>query len=87
MSIREAVVTSGRSRLRPILMTALTTIFGMVPLAVGSGVGAEMWNGLGITVASGLTVSTAVTLFLIPAIYSLTAERKEKRKMRKAQQL
>jgi len=42
---------------------------------------------LGITVASGLTVSTAVTLFLIPAIYSLTAERKEKRKMRKAQQL
>ncbi len=86
MSIREAVVTAGRSRLRPILMTALTTIFGMVPLAVGRGVGAEMWNGLGITVACGLTVSTAVTLFLIPAIYSLTAERREKRKMRKTEQ-
>ncbi|HOG25951.1 MAG TPA: efflux RND transporter permease subunit [Bacteroidales bacterium] len=86
MSIRESVVTAGRSRLRPILMTALTTIFGMVPLAVGRGVGAETWNGLGITVASGLTVSTAVTLFLIPAIYSLTSERKEKRKMRKTQQ-
>ncbi|MDD4919996.1 MAG: efflux RND transporter permease subunit [Bacteroidales bacterium] len=87
MSIREAVVTAGRSRLRPILMTALTTIFGMVPLAAGTGVGAETWNGLGITVACGLTVSTAVTLFLIPAIYSLTSERKEKSKMRKAQQL
>jgi HAE1 family hydrophobic/amphiphilic exporter-1 len=85
MSIMDAVVTSGRSRLRPILMTAFTTIFGMVPLAVGRGVGAEMWNGLGITVASGLTVSTFVTLFLIPAIYSLSAESGEKRKQRKAE--
>jgi hydrophobic/amphiphilic exporter-1 (mainly G- bacteria), HAE1 family len=83
MSIMDAVVTSGRSRLRPILMTALTTIFGMVPLAIGRGVGAEMWNGLGITVASGLTVSTFVTLFLVPAIYSLSAESGEKRKKRK----
>ncbi|HHV02608.1 MAG: efflux RND transporter permease subunit [Bacteroidales bacterium] len=85
MSIMDAVVTSGRSRLRPILMTALTTIFGMVPLAVGRGVGAEMWNGLGVTVASGLTVSTLVTLFLIPAIYSLTAERADKRKKNRAE--
>jgi len=85
MSIMEAVVTSGRSRLRPILMTAMTTIFGMLPLAVGRGVGAEMWNGLGITVASGLTISTLVTLFLIPAIYSLSAERADKRKQRKAE--
>ena len=57
MSVKEAVVAAGRSRLRPILMTALTTIFGMVPLAVGRGVGAEMWNALGVT-SSGLTVST-----------------------------
>jgi len=85
MSIMDAVVTSGRSRLRPILMTAFTTIFGMVPLAVGRGVGAEMWNGLGITVASGLTVSTFVTLFLVPAIYSLSAEIGEKRKKRKTE--
>jgi HAE1 family hydrophobic/amphiphilic exporter-1 len=85
MSVKEAVVAAGRSRLRPILMTALTTIFGMVPLAVGRGVGAEMWNALGVTVASGLTVSTFVTLFLIPAIYSLQAESVEKRKLRKAQ--
>ena len=85
MPIMEAVVTSGRSRLRPILMTAMTTIFGMLPLAVGRGVGAEMWNGLGITVASGLTISTLVTLFLIPAIYSLSAERADKRKQRKAE--
>lgn len=87
MSVMEAVVTSGRSRLRPILMTALTTILGMVPLAVGKGVGAEMWNSLGVTMASGLTVSTLVTLFLIPAIYSLMAERAEKRKRQRAERL
>lgn len=84
MSVASSVVHAGRSRLRPILMTALTTIFGMIPMAVGRGVGAEMWNGLGITVASGLTVSTLVTLFLIPVMYSLMADRKNKRKARRA---
>ncbi|MDD4256449.1 MAG: efflux RND transporter permease subunit [Bacteroidales bacterium] len=83
MGVAEAVVTAGRSRLRPILMTALTTIFGMVPLAVGRGVGAEMWNALGVTVACGLTVSTFVTLFLVPAMFSLSADRKEKRRTRR----
>jgi len=83
MGVAEAVVTAGRSRLRPILMTALTTIFGMVPLAVGRGVGAEMWNALGVTVACGLTVSTFVTLFLIPAMFSLSADRKERRRARR----
>jgi HAE1 family hydrophobic/amphiphilic exporter-1 len=64
-------------------MTALTTIFGMVPLAIGRGVGAEMWNALGVTVACGLTVSTFVTLFLIPAMFSLSADRKERRRARR----
>lgn len=87
MTVAEAVVTAGRSRLRPILMTALTTIFGMVPLAVGRGVGSEMWNGLGTTVASGLTVSTLVTLFLIPVMYSLMADRRLKREARRQKRL
>ncbi len=84
MSVTSSVVTAGRSRLRPILMTALTTICGMIPLAVGRGVGAEMWNGLGVTVACGLTVSTFVTLFLIPVMYSYMTERSLRRKERKA---
>lgn len=85
MSVTSSVVTAGRSRLRPILMTALTTICGMIPLAVGRGVGSEMWNGLGVTVACGLSVSTLVTLFLIPVMYSFMTERQLKRQERKAQ--
>ena len=60
---------SGRSRIRPILMTAFTTILGMVPMAVSSGEGAEMWQPLGIVVIGGLTVSTFLTLFLVPVLY------------------
>jgi hydrophobic/amphiphilic exporter-1 (mainly G- bacteria), HAE1 family len=74
MSVRDAVVTAGKSRLRPILMTTLTTVLGMIPLAVGKGEGAEMWNSLGMTVAWGLSVSTLVTLVLIPILYSLFAD-------------
>jgi HAE1 family hydrophobic/amphiphilic exporter-1 len=70
MSINEAVVTAGRSRLRPILMTTLTTVLGMIPLALGRGEGAEMWNSLGMTVAWGLTFSTLITLVLIPIMYA-----------------
>ena len=70
MGINEAVVTAGRSRLRPILMTTLTTVLGMIPLALGSGEGAEMWNALGMTVAWGLTFSTLITLVLIPILYA-----------------
>jgi HAE1 family hydrophobic/amphiphilic exporter-1 len=70
MSINEAVVAAGRSRLRPILMTTLTTVLGMIPLALGKGEGAEMWNSLGMTVAWGLTFSTLITLVLIPILYA-----------------
>lgn len=83
MSVNEAVITAGRSRLRPILMTTLTTVLGMIPLAIGKGEGAEMWNSLGMTVAWGLSVSTLVTLILIPIIYSLFADNGQRRKEKK----
>jgi HAE1 family hydrophobic/amphiphilic exporter-1 len=86
MGINEAVVTAGRSRLRPILMTTLTTVLGMIPLAMGRGEGAEMWNALGMTVAWGLTFSTLITLVLIPIIYAsfahIGAWRKRRRELR-----
>jgi len=83
MSINEAVVKAGRSRLRPILMTTLTTVLGMIPLAVGKSEGAEMWNSLGMTVAWGLTFSTLITLVLIPIIYASFAHFGVKRKEKK----
>ena len=83
MSIVDASVTAARSRLRPILMTTLTTVLGMVPMAVGTGEGAEMWRSLGMTVCWGLTFSTLITLVLIPTIYCIFATRQEKRKARK----
>lgn len=73
MSIINAVVTAGKSRLRPVLMTTLTTVLGMIPMAIGTGEGAEMWNSMGMTVAWGLSVSTAVTLVLIPVMYCIFA--------------
>lgn len=78
-SLYDAVVTGGKTRLRPVLMTALTTIFGMLPLALSRGQGAEAWRPLGVSVIGGLTVSTFVTLILIPTIYYMF-ERKKKGK-------
>lgn len=83
MAINDSVVTASRQRLRPILMTTLTTVLGMVPLAVGSGEGAEMWNGLGVTVGWGLSVSTLITLVLIPTLYAIFLTRREKKEARK----
>ncbi len=69
MGVIASVVTAGKSRLRPVLMTTATTVLGMVPLALGIGEGGEMWRSMGITVAFGLSVSTLVTLVLIPVVY------------------
>ena len=66
-----ASVTAARSRLRPILMTTLTTILGMVPMAVSQGVGAEMWRPLGISIIGGLTVSTILTLIYVPSMFCI----------------
>jgi HAE1 family hydrophobic/amphiphilic exporter-1 len=87
MNIHEAVVAAGRSRLRPILMTTLTTVLGMVPMAIGNGIGAEMWNSLGMSVAWGLSFSTMVTLILIPTLFASFAYNGEKRRNRKLRKL
>ena len=68
--LRDAVMEAGRSRLRPVLMTSLTTILGMLPMAVSNGMGREMYAPLGITIIGGLLVSTLVTLLLVPAMYT-----------------
>ena len=68
-ALNDAIQMSGRSRLRPVLMTAFTTILGMIPMAVSSGEGAEMWQPLGIVVIGGLTISTFLTLFIVPVLY------------------
>lgn len=73
MNIINAVVTAGKSRLRPVLMTTLTTVLGMIPMAIGTGEGAEMWNSMGMTVAWGLSVSTLITLILVPVMYCIFA--------------
>ncbi len=70
MGVRDALVEAGRRRLRPILMTTLTTILGLIPLALGIGEGAEAQAPLARTVVGGLVGSTLITLVLIPAVYS-----------------
>jgi hydrophobic/amphiphilic exporter-1 (mainly G- bacteria), HAE1 family len=67
----EAVVEAGKARLRPIVMTTLTTILGLIPLAIGLGRGAEIRVPLALTVIGGLVTSTAMTLVIIPVIYSV----------------
>ena len=66
----EAVKTAGVRRLRPVLMTTFTTIFGMLPMALSNGEGSEVWKPMGITVIGGLTVSTFVTLLIVPVVYT-----------------
>ena len=73
MSIRRAVIDAGKSRLRPVVMTTLTTILGMVPMAIGEGQGAEMWRPMGTAVIGGLTVSTILTLLFVPVLYCVFA--------------
>ena len=87
MSIRRAVIDGGESRLRPVVMTTLTTILGMVPMAVGTGQGAEMWRPMGTAVIGGLTFSTILTLLFVPVLYCVFAGRgikNQRRKLRKA---
>jgi HAE1 family hydrophobic/amphiphilic exporter-1 len=71
MKKQEAVLEAGRSRLRPILMTMLTTTLGLLPMAIGLGEGAEVRDPMAITVIGGLTVSTLLTLVVVPVVYSI----------------
>lgn len=84
VGIIEASVVAAKSRLRPILMTTLTTVLGMLPMALGTGEGAETWRSLGMVVAWGLSISTLVTLVIIPTIYASFATGQERRKQKKA---
>lgn len=84
----DAVIAGGKSRLRPVLMTSFTTILGMVPLAIGTGAGSETWQPMGIAVIGGLTCSTILTLFIVPALYSVMvnrSQRKERQRIAKLQ--
>ncbi len=74
LGVREAVALAGRTRLRPILMTTLCTILGLVPMALGIGEGAELQAPLARVVIGGLAASTMVTLVLVPAVYTLFEE-------------
>jgi HAE1 family hydrophobic/amphiphilic exporter-1 len=73
----EAIALSGRSRLRPVLMTALTTILGMLPLALSVGEGAEIWKPMGIVVIGGLLFSTLLTLVIVPVVYMVFMKKKQ----------
>lgn len=73
MAVRQAVVHGCKSRLRPVVMTTLTTILGMVPMACGTGQGAEMWRPMGTAVIGGLTFSTILTLLFVPTLYCVFA--------------
>jgi len=79
----EAIALAGNSRLRPVLMTALTTILGMLPLALSRGEGSEIWTPMGITVIGGLVFSTIVTMVIVPVMYAIFAKRGERDKKTK----
>lgn len=84
--LNKAITMSGESRLRPVLMTAFTTALGMLPMALSTGEGSEMWHPMGIVVIGGLLVSTFVTLFVVPVLYGLfsrSGERDKNAKNRK----
>ncbi len=74
----EAVIQAGRNRLRPVLMTSFTTILAMIPMALSTGMGSEIWSPLGVTIIGGLIISTVVTLVLIPVLYVAFNRKKAK---------
>ncbi|HKK43076.1 MAG TPA: efflux RND transporter permease subunit, partial [Bacteroidales bacterium] len=76
----EAITISGRSRLRPVIMTSATTILGMLPLAMSKGTGSELWSPMGIAVIGGLVFSTLVTLILVPVVYAVFTRKGERNK-------
>lgn len=75
--VRDAVIEAGRKRFRPIIMTSVTTILGLLPMAIGFGKGAELQRPLALAIIGGLFTSTVLTLIVIPVIYSLAPGRRE----------
>lgn len=85
VNLREAIVDSGRQRLRPVLITTLTTILGMLPMAISTSEGSASWRPLGLVVVGGLTVSTLVTMVIVPVLYYIVEfHRSKARKERTA---
>ena len=83
VELNKAVEMAGRSRMRPVLMTAFTTILGMVPMAISSGEGSEMWQPMGVVVIGGLLVSTLLTFFMVPTLYAAMSRHGERDKVSK----
>lgn len=81
-SMLEAVTIGGKDRLRPVLMTTITTLVGLLPLALSRGEGSEMWKPLGITMISGLGVSTLITMLFVPTMYAIFESRLKKKPCR-----
>lgn len=81
--LNEAIALSGASRLRPVLMTAVTTLLGMLPMALSTGEGSEMWHPMGIVVIGGLLVSTVITLIVVPVMYAALSRHGERNKEEK----
>ncbi len=79
VDLDEAIVISGKSRLRPVLMTAMTTILGMLPLAMSTGEGSEIWSPMGISVIGGLIFSTIITMIIVPVMYRIFSASKGER--------
>lgn len=87
MSTEEALIETGKSRLRPILMTTLTTILSMIPMAMGVGKNGDMTQGMAVVIVGGLTASTVLTLILLPTFYMIIHKRsKDKKAKKKAKQ-
>ncbi|MDA3847145.1 MAG: efflux RND transporter permease subunit, partial [Vallitaleaceae bacterium] len=77
LEVNEALAQAGKSRLRPVLMTATTTILGMLPMALSTSEGSEVWRPMGIAVIGGLIFSTIVTMIIVPVVYSLMSRHGE----------
>ena len=77
MSVNDAVITSCRVRLRPILMTSLATILGMIPMALKLGTGAEQYAPMAQAIIGGLSASVLLTIFIVPAAYIVIYQRRE----------
>ncbi|MCL2683222.1 MAG: efflux RND transporter permease subunit [Bacteroidales bacterium] len=78
LSLSHAVITAGHSRLRPVLMTSVTTILGMLPVAIGIGEGSEIWQPMGIAIVGGMVFSTILTMIVVPVIYTMFGARRMK---------
>ncbi len=85
--IDEAIVLSGKLRLRPVLMTAFTTMLGMLPLALSTGEGSEIWSPMGISVIGGLLFSTLITMVIVPVMYRIFAKRGERKAAKRNEDL